>query len=89
LPASKNQLVRVGALKMIHTLSRERAPAPPAQVPARGGCPGDLSRLARQGFTVEDHDLTLYGRCNQCAPAAKRARLAPRVPQGSTPRHRG
>lgn len=29
-------------------------------------CPGDLSRLAPQGFTVEDHDLTLYGRCSQC-----------------------
>ncbi len=32
-------------------------------------CPGDLSRLAPQGFTVEDHDLTLYGRCSDCALA--------------------
>ena len=32
-------------------------------------CPGDLSRLAPPGFTVEDHDLTLYGRCRECAPA--------------------
>jgi Fur family ferric uptake transcriptional regulator len=31
-------------------------------------CPGDLSRLAPTGFTVEDHDLTLYGRCSDCAP---------------------
>jgi Fur family ferric uptake transcriptional regulator len=34
-------------------------------------CPGDLSRLAPQGFTVEDHDLTLYGRCTECAPAQR------------------
>lgn len=32
-------------------------------------CPGDLSRLAPQGFVVEDHDLTLYGRCGDCARA--------------------
>jgi Fur family transcriptional regulator, ferric uptake regulator len=30
-------------------------------------CPGDLSRLAPPGFTVEDHDLTLYGRCGECS----------------------
>ena len=30
-------------------------------------CPGDLSRLAPPGFLVEDHDLTLYGRCGDCA----------------------
>lgn len=30
-------------------------------------CPGNLSRLAPQGFTVEDHDLTLYGVCSDCA----------------------
>jgi Fur family ferric uptake transcriptional regulator len=34
-------------------------------------CPGDLSRLAPQGFTVEDHDLTLYGRCRDCGPEAR------------------
>jgi Fur family ferric uptake transcriptional regulator len=33
-------------------------------------CPGDLSAMAPQGFTVEDHDLTLYGRCSECVPAA-------------------
>jgi Fur family ferric uptake transcriptional regulator len=32
-------------------------------------CPGDLSRLAPQGFTVEDHDLTLYGLCSECVQA--------------------
>jgi Fur family ferric uptake transcriptional regulator len=38
-------------------------------------CPGDLGRLAPQGFTVEDHDLTLYGRCSDCTPS--KAHLAP------------
>ena len=31
-------------------------------------CPGDLARLAPQGFTVEHHELTLYGRCSECPP---------------------
>jgi Fur family ferric uptake transcriptional regulator len=29
-------------------------------------CPGDLSSLAPAGFSVEDHELTLYGRCGDC-----------------------
>jgi Fur family ferric uptake transcriptional regulator len=33
-------------------------------------CPGDLSAMAPQGFTVEDHELTLYGRCSECARTA-------------------
>lgn len=28
--------------------------------------PTDLAALAPKGFTVEDHDLTLYGRCKNC-----------------------
>jgi len=39
-------------------------------------CPGDLSRLAPAGFVVEDHDLTLYGRCKDCGPLAKTTRRA-------------
>ena len=35
-------------------------------------CPGDLSRLAPPGFSVEDHDLTLYGCCADCAGQAGR-----------------
>jgi Fur family ferric uptake transcriptional regulator len=35
-------------------------------------CPGDLSKLAPRGFTVEDHDLTLYGKCGECQPASKK-----------------
>lgn len=30
------------------------------------GCPGDMRRLAPPGFTVEHHDVTLYGRCAAC-----------------------
>jgi Fur family ferric uptake transcriptional regulator len=30
------------------------------------GCPGNLRKLAPRGFTVEYHDLTLYGRCAEC-----------------------
>lgn len=31
------------------------------------GCPDRaIEDLAPQGFTVEDHDLTLYGRCDDC-----------------------
>jgi Fur family ferric uptake transcriptional regulator len=30
------------------------------------GCPGNMRRLAPRGFTVEHHDLTLYGRCAHC-----------------------
>jgi Fur family transcriptional regulator, ferric uptake regulator len=32
-------------------------------------CPGDLSRLAPEGFSVERHDLTLYGICRDCRQA--------------------
>ena len=44
-------------------------------------CPGDLSRLAPKGFTVDHHDLTLYGRCSDCAAprigrASRRGRVA-------------
>lgn len=31
-------------------------------------CPGDLAALAPAGFLVEDHEITLYGRCRECAP---------------------
>jgi len=53
-------------------------------------CPGDLSALAPQGFTVEDHDLTLYGRCKDCAP--RTAVPAPRrtpAPSTAGHQHRG
>lgn len=31
------------------------------------GCPGDIARLAPAGFSVESHELTLYGLCADCA----------------------
>lgn len=34
-------------------------------------CPGDFAQLAPKGFTVERHELTLYGRCAECQPARK------------------
>ena len=40
------------------------------------GCPGDLAYLAPKGFTVEDHELTLYGRCDECPTLRKTARGA-------------
>lgn len=54
-------------------------------------CPGDLSSLAPQGFTVEDHELTLYGRCKDCVPPAARKpqRQAHSHTHGQISRHRG
>lgn len=39
-------------------------------------CPGNLAGLAPPGFTVEDHELTLYGRCRDCATPPRAVRLA-------------
>jgi Fur family ferric uptake transcriptional regulator len=39
-------------------------------------CPGDLAGLAPKGFTVERHDLTLYGRCDECPSPRKVLRPA-------------
>jgi Fur family ferric uptake transcriptional regulator len=30
-------------------------------------CPGDLSRLVPKGFSISNHELTLYGKCPDCA----------------------
>ncbi len=41
-------------------------------------CPGNLAGLAPPGFSVARHEITLYGRCSDCQPAAKRrAKKAP------------
>lgn len=46
-------------------------------------CPGDLAGMAPKGFTVERHELTLYGRCADCAQAAApKARSRPSVTTG-------
>jgi Fur family transcriptional regulator, ferric uptake regulator len=46
-------------------------------------CPGDFGRLAPAGFSVEDHELTLYGRCGECQP---RPPAAPRRRAGAQPK---
>ena len=33
------------------------------------GCPDDLAALVPKGFHMEDHELYIYGRCEQCASA--------------------
>jgi len=40
-------------------------------------CPGNLAHLAPAGFTVDDHELTLYGRCSDCQVPARRGAKAP------------
>ena len=42
-------------------------------------CPGDLAAMAPPGFSVARHEITLYGRCSDCQPAAakRRAKKAP------------
>jgi Fur family ferric uptake transcriptional regulator len=37
------------------------------------GCPGNLRRLTPRGFSVEYHDVTLYGRCSDCGKRELRA----------------
>jgi Fur family ferric uptake transcriptional regulator len=37
-------------------------------------CPGNLAQLAPKGFSVDRHELTLYGRCDQCQPARTTSR---------------
>jgi Fur family ferric uptake transcriptional regulator len=39
------------------------------------GCPGNLRGLAPRGFTVDHHEVTLYGRCSDCGK--RRAAAAP------------
>jgi Fur family transcriptional regulator, ferric uptake regulator len=41
-------------------------------------CPGNLALLAPKGFTVEHHELTLYGHCDECAAPRKSAKLPAR-----------
>jgi len=44
-------------------------------------CPGNLAGLAPTGFTVERHELTLYGRCADCAPARRASRTSETAPR--------
>ncbi|WP_347563258.1 Fur family transcriptional regulator [Variovorax paradoxus] len=41
------------------------------------GCPGRMEDLAPKGFLVQRHDLTLHGRCADCAGTHSRAGSSP------------
>ncbi|MCA9418695.1 MAG: transcriptional repressor, partial [Candidatus Omnitrophica bacterium] len=30
------------------------------------GCPGQIEAMTPKGFLVEDHEIFLYGRCEEC-----------------------
>lgn len=30
------------------------------------GCPGNLQEFLPQGFSLDDHEIILYGRCDEC-----------------------
>lgn len=34
------------------------------------GCPSDLANLAPPGFELDDHSVTLFGRCQTCVDAS-------------------
>lgn len=37
------------------------------------GCPGNINQMAPAGFEVEDHDVTLYGKCPDCVSPDSKA----------------
>lgn len=45
------------------------------QVTDIDACPGDLAALMPPGYLLEGHELTLYGRCPNCTPAAAPPRV--------------
>ncbi|MGN6528870.1 MAG: Fur family transcriptional regulator [Burkholderiaceae bacterium] len=54
-------------------------------------CPGDLAALAPPGFSVDRHEITLYGRCADCrraTPGAKRPPAREATPQRAAPQVR-
>lgn len=38
------------------------------------GCPGHLDEITPEGFEVEQHELTLRGRCGECAKKQRKER---------------
>ncbi len=38
------------------------------------GCPGDFADLAPKGFTLEGHELVLFGACDRCSKGGARGR---------------
>jgi Fur family ferric uptake transcriptional regulator len=52
-------------------------------------CPGDLAGLAPPGFTVDRHEITLYGKCSECAATPRKAKsTAARAAPVPAHRHR-
>lgn len=45
-------------------------------------CPGDLAKLAPPGFSVESHEITLYGHCEDCQAPASKSKSAPKSSTG-------
>ena len=44
------------------------------QVTDIDACPGDLSKLMPSGYLLEEHQITLYGRCQNCSSESTRVR---------------
>jgi Fur family ferric uptake transcriptional regulator len=44
------------------------------QVTDIDACPGDLSKLMPSGYLLEEHQITLYGRCPNCSSESTRVR---------------
>jgi Fur family ferric uptake transcriptional regulator len=40
------------------------------QVTDIDACPGDLSKLMPTGYALEEHQITLYGKCPACSAGA-------------------
>jgi len=40
------------------------------QVTDIDACPGDLSKLMPKGYSLEEHQITLYGKCPACSAGA-------------------
>jgi Fur family ferric uptake transcriptional regulator len=40
------------------------------QVTDIDACPGDLSKLMPKGYLLEEHQITLYGKCPVCSESA-------------------
>ena len=43
------------------------------------GCPGTMEDLAPKGFTIQRHELTLYGVCADCGAAATKKPARPKA----------
>lgn len=49
------------------------------------GCPKELEKLVPRGFTMESHEVILYGCCDKCTPTPQKAK-PPQKPQTDQPK---